>query len=139
MNQIAKSSKFFLLGVLLYPILMNVIVFVSPVYSQLVYGKGTEHYQDLKHLAQVILPFFSIFYIIGSFHLSKLTGMVGKIILLSLSTILVFSYIVNIILPHEVSIFVWSRLISFDYLLLTAVLIIILNYCRSSTQVNDTV
>ena len=139
MNQIAKSSKYFLFGILLYPILMNVIVFLSPVYSRLVFGEGTEHYQDLKHMAQMVLPFFSIFYLIGAYYLSQLTGMFGKIILLTLSSMLVLSYIVRIIFPDEVTIYVWTKLISVDYLLLTTALVIIFNYCRSSSEVNDAV
>ena len=139
MNQIAISSKYFLLGILLYPILMNIAVFVSPIYSQLFYGEGTEHYQDLKHMAGVILPFFSVFYIVGAYHLAKLTGIVGKIILLSLSTTLVLSYIIKIIFPNEVILSLWSRLISIDYLLLAAALTIIFNHCRSSTKDNQVV
>lgn len=139
MNHLAKSSKYFLLGVLMYPVLMNVMVFLSPLYSQLVYGKGTEHYQDLKQVARMILPFFSIFYLIGAYHLSKLTGMFGKFILLVLSSALVLSYTLSILIPNLDAISIWTILIRIDYLFLTAALIIIFNFCRISIEVNETV
>ena len=140
MEHLTKALKYFLIGILLYPVLINIIGFMSPFLHETLNGDyvGPDAIIFLSFF-QPILPFFSLFYLLGAYHLSKTTGIFGKLVLLSSATLLVLHYILNGLVTegeHQMQI----ALLSLSRFIFVPTVLYIAYLCsKSSTQVANAV
>jgi len=135
LNSLAKSFKYFLLGMLFFPVLINFIGFVGPFLSHFTHGKDSEHYSDLLNIFRLILPFFSLYFLLGAYHLSKLTGILGKSILLFSATLVVLTNTLKIIYPGSISHWLTVFSFVFEFTLICSILFVTQKFCQSRDQV----
>jgi hypothetical protein len=70
---VQKALKLFLLGLLLWPVLINLVGFVSPLWGLFVLGDGTRS-NELLRFFQPYVPLVSILFAISLLLLSKVDG-----------------------------------------------------------------
>jgi len=79
MDELSKALKFYFWGCILYPVSLNIIGFISPLYAIYFYpDEPASHVLDLLEPSLNILPVFSTLFIAGTYYLTKYQQIVGK-------------------------------------------------------------